>query len=80
MAHYASKCVHCTDSQKKCVRTRMEDENGNIFYEQMYECGNFSCKVNRGISHIQRDIRMADKKTKKEVKKFETNKQKTATK
>ncbi len=73
MAHYASKCVHCTDSQKKCVRTRLEDENGNIFYEQMYECGNFSCKVNRGISHIQRDIQMADKKTKKGVKKHEEN-------
>ena len=29
MAHYASKCVHCTDSKKKSIRTRMEDEKVN---------------------------------------------------
>lgn len=73
MAHYASKCVCCTDPRKKCVKTRLEDENGIIFYEQMYECGNFYCKVNRGISHIQRDIQMADQKTKKDIKKHEEN-------
>ena len=73
MAHYASKCVQCTDSQKKCVRTRLKDENGNAFYEQMYECGNFHCKVNRGISHIQRDIEIADKKKKKGAKNHEEN-------
>ena len=64
MAHYASKCVHCTDTQKKCVKTRMEDEDGTIFYEQMYECGNLSCKVSKGISHIQRELQIADRKMK----------------
>ena len=73
MAHYASKCVHCTDVQKKCVKTRLEDENGNVFYEEMYECENLSCKVNRGILHIQREIQTADKKTKKGVNKHEEN-------
>ncbi len=73
MAHYASKCVHCTDPRKKCVRTRLEDENGTVFYELMYECGNFSCKVNRGTLHIHRGIQMADQKMKKETKKHEEN-------
>lgn len=69
MAHYASKCVQCTDSQKKCIRTRLKDENGNKFYEKMYECGNSSCKVNKDIAHIQRDIEIA--KIKKGVNKYE---------
>ena len=64
MAHYASKCVQCTDSQKKCIRTRLKDENGNKFYEKMYECGNSSCKVNKDIAHIQRDIEIIEIKKK----------------
>ena len=52
----------------------MEDENGKIFYEQMYDCGNFSCKVNREISHIQRDIQVANTKTKKGVKNWRMKK------
>lgn len=73
MAHYASKCVECTDTQKKCIQTRLKDENENIFYEQMFECGNSTCKVNKEISHIKRDIQMADEKTRKGVKKHEEN-------
>ncbi len=68
MAHYAKKCIHCTDSHRTCVRTRMEDENGDLFYEQMYECGNASCRIKREISHIQRDIQTADRKMRKEKK------------
>ncbi len=71
MAHYAGKCAHCTDFHRKCVRTRMEDENGDVFYGQMYECGNTSCRVNREISHIQRDIQITDRKMRKGAKKYE---------
>ncbi len=71
MTHYASKCAHCTDSTKKCVRTRLKDENGSVFYEQMYECGNFSCEVNRGISHIQKKLPGTNEKNKKGARKYE---------
>ncbi len=72
MAHYATKCIQCTDTQKKCIRTRLKDEDGNVFYEQMYECENGSCKVNKGISTIQREIHMAEKK-REGVKRYEEN-------
>lgn len=49
----------------------MEDENGDVFYGQMYECGNTSCRVNREISHIQRDIQITDRKMRKGAKKYE---------
>lgn len=54
MAHYASKCVDCTDSHKKCIRTRMKDGDGKVFYGQFYECGNSYCDVKRGLSHGRR--------------------------
>ncbi len=73
MAHYASQCVGCRDIQKTCVTTQMEDEDGNTFYEQMYECKNASCKVNIGISHIQREMQKAEIKKKKEERQYEKN-------
>ena len=73
MAHYACKCVDCRDMQKNCVRTCMEDENGKAFYEEMYECGNVSCSVKQGISHIGRELQKIEMKEKKEERKNEKN-------
>ncbi len=50
MSHYASKCVECNDLSKKCIKMRLKDEKGKVYYELMYECNNNDCNISR-ISH-----------------------------
>lgn len=64
MAHYAKQCNQCTYELKKCVEVCLKDENEKIFYQQMCECGNETCEVNRDILHGRRGLAMENEKEK----------------
>lgn len=54
MSHYASKCVECRDLSKKCIKMRLKDERGKVYYGWLYDCSNNECNISRISQRMER--------------------------